>query len=61
MTQIEIKKMFNQAYKHTLMTRYKNDRILWREEFSSFIDGLCRDGAITEKQYNNIEYPRWMK
>jgi len=34
-----------------------NDHIAMREAFNDFTDGLCKDGLITDHQYNTWSNP----
>ena len=45
----------------TLLDLNKKDKILIKTEWNNFTDSLCKDGQISEKQYNNWDYPRFCK
>ena len=45
----------------TLLDLDKKDKILIKTEWNNFTDSLCKDGQISEKQYNNWDYPRFCK
>jgi len=38
-------------------TEFNGDIIAKREAWSDFTDGLCKDGLITQKQYDNWSNP----
>ena len=57
----DVKKLFIDEYfngnrKEYLRAR-RDDYCRVQLEFSCFIDSLCRDGEITQKQYDNICLP----
>ena len=45
----------------TILDLDKKDKILIRTTWNDFTDSLCKDGQISEKQYNNWDYPRFCK
>ena len=55
MTKAEAVKMFRELYKR--WGGRKNDPISKREEWNNWTDSLCKDGLITEKQYENWGQP----
>lgn len=51
MTYREAVKMFKESYPN------KKDKPDYNFAWGVFIDGLCRDGTITKKQYENWQCP----
>lgn len=50
MTKVQAEKLFKEEYKDWMKTATKTDkRVAWAD----FTDYLCKNGTITEKQYNN--------
>ena len=47
MTKVEAVKLFRDIVN---VRDYKDDKIALREEWNSYVDMLCNDGYITEKQ-----------
>lgn len=45
---------------HNLHEAVKKDRLMVQEDWSIFIDSLCRDGEITMQQYESWLFP-WPK
>lgn len=63
MNKLQAKRSFIESYYGTTGNLYdalKDDRIAVNEEWSIFIDILCRDGEITMKQYESWTFP-WPK
>ena len=58
MTKKDAEKIFNENF---LTESNKKDKILIKTEQNNFTDSLCKDGQISEKQYNNWDYPRFCK
>ena len=53
MTKREAIREFNQYVKPAILARYrKSDSVAMSDAWGIFIDGLCRDGRITSKQYH---------
>lgn len=46
-------KEFNKDF----LTKYKDDIPAKREAWNNYTDSLCKDGQITERQYNNWSNP----
>ena len=55
MTKAEALKQFKELYK--TMGYRKGDDIAKRTEWNDYTDGLCKDGLITQKQYENWGQP----
>ena len=55
MCKTKTKKIFNSFWKECIeeMPHLKGDKIAKSEGWANFIDSLCKDGEITEKQYEN--------
>ena len=63
MTKKQAKQFFAESYygdKYNLHRALDADRLAVQEEWSIFVDGLCRDGEITIKQYDTWTFP-WSK
>lgn len=45
----------------TLPDLDKKDKILVRTAWNDYTDYLCKEGYISENQYNNWMYPRFCK
>ena len=58
MTKKDAEKIFKENF---LTELNKKDKILIKTEWNNFTDSLCKDGQISEKQYNNRDYPRFCK
>ena len=43
---------------YNLKRELATDKVKVRGEFLDFIDGLCKDGQITQKQYNSWTCPK---
>lgn len=60
MRTIDIKKAFIEAYYNGDRKAYQNarkdDYCKVQFEWSCFVDSLCRDGEITQKQYNRATF-----
>ena len=52
LTKKQVLAMFRES--HTIS---KTDSIMNRENFHNFTDYLCKNGEITDKQYNNWSNP----
>ena len=58
LTKVQVEKMFKEeVYPHL----NKNDKPSIRYEWSVFTDGLCKDGNISEKQYDTWTLPSFIK
>jgi hypothetical protein len=59
MTKQQVLRDFNENIKPSIPRMYDGtlDRIWLNEEWINYTDSLCRDGLITEKQYNNWSSP----
>ena len=57
-TKKEAEKIFKEDF---LAGLNKKDKTLIRTTWNDFTDTLCKDGQISEKQYNNWGYPRFCK
>ena len=55
MTKAEALKHFREMLKDTKL--YTTDTIAKREMWNNWTDGLCKDGLITLKQYENWGQP----
>lgn len=53
-TKKDVLKYFNEYIKPTIPS---DDKPALREAWNNYIDMLCKDGDITEKQYNNWSNP----
>ena len=57
------KKVALRIFKDVLNSDYvyyahiRGDKVAMRESWNNFTDGLCKDGEITESQYNNWSNP----
>ena len=58
MTKKDAEKIFKENF---LTGLNKKDKILIKTTWNDFTDSLCKDGQISEKQYNNWDYPRFCK
>lgn len=60
MTKREVKREFINLYYNGDMSAYKkarkDDYCKVQFEFTCFADGLCRDGEITQKQYDTLTF-----
>ena len=57
-TKKEVIAMFNEMFpRETFLYHNDLDKIMRREMWNDFIDSLCKDGTISEKQYNNWVHP----
>ena len=56
MNQKEVRAQFKEIWEEAVMRDYRlaNDTAAKNEAFGVFIDGLCKAGDITQKQYDNI-------
>lgn len=54
-TKVEAVKMFNHCVTTTDFD--KSDKVALREAWNNYTDGLCKDGIITENQYNKWSNP----
>ena len=54
MTKKQAWKLFEESYWHLLP---KNDYPMKRESWNNFTDSLCKNGDITEGQYNTWTFP----
>lgn len=58
MTKKEALKIFNQEIKPGVIERHgKKDKPALQLAWQCFIDGLCKDGTITQKQYDTWGNP----
>lgn len=60
MTKSEAIKGFTETYKKIIAPKYETthpDIPMRVQEWSYFIDDLCKEGIITEKQYNDWSLP----
>ena len=58
MTKAEVVQNFRQLWKEQLKgSRLYYDTIAKREAFNNYTDGLCKEGLITQKQYENWGQP----
>lgn len=58
MTKTEAVKYFKENILPSVIERFgTNDKPAVRTEWHYYIDGLCKDGIITEKQYNTWDNP----
>ena len=56
------KKQAEQIFKNEILpVLNKHDVTLVREAWHEFTDYLCKDGQITDKQYNNWLTPKFIK
>lgn len=63
-TKAEVEKMFKTAVMPTILESEDGgyaDRPLRREAWNNWIDGLERDGTITEKQASSWGHPKWLE
>lgn len=60
LTKNEAENIFKEEYKHFLI-KNKNDKVAIRTEWNNFTDYLCKDGMISEWQYNNWSHPNFCK
>ena len=58
MTKKEVEKLFKTEIYPTLN---KSDKPMIRELWHSFTDTLCKNGEISEKQYDNWNTPKFIK
>lgn len=56
MTKVQAFKEFKQTY-IDFKAAVKKDYIAVKEEWHRHTDNLCKDGRITDKQYNNWSNP----
>ena len=56
MTYPEARKQFKEMYPH-YRAEAKDDYCKMQEIWSAFVDGLCRDGQITQYQYYTWQAP----
>lgn len=54
MTKVEAVKQFMLIYEECMFS----DKVANREMWNAWTDSLCKDGIITEHQYNTWTYPR---
>lgn len=58
MTKQEALVQFRECYSKLLDVHDKHrDKLMFREAWNNFTDGLCKDGQITTKQYNTWTNP----
>lgn len=58
MTKKEVEKDFRQNVKPQIDEMYgKGDKIALREEWNNYTDMLCKDGVISQKQYDTWSNP----
>ena len=55
MCRVKARKQFVSLWRELVIEvpRLKGDKIAKREDWANYIDGLCKDGEITLKQYEN--------
>lgn len=56
MTKKEAVKLFKEENSH-IIEKYKNDRIALHVAFSTFTDMLCKNGDISQSQYDRWSNP----
>lgn len=52
MRMADVEKMFKEEYKEYIET-HKNDKIAIGLAYDCFVDGLVRDGMLTQRQWEN--------
>lgn len=52
MTLQQAKKNFKE-FNNEFIQKNKNDKIMINTAYHQYLDALCKDGEITQKQYNN--------
>lgn len=61
LTYRQVVSMFRQQELPWVRQQYEQDKVpdytARCEAFNDFTDALCKDGRISEKQYNDIEHP----
>ena len=59
MTKAEAVKLFRFIYKvKAIQLGYRRgDEVAKRTEWNDYTDALCKDGLITQKQYENCDHP----
>ena len=64
MTKRQAEKFFRALCMPMIQNHYEKDWIkdtpARREAWNVFTDSLCKDGEITQKQYNTWGYPSWL-
>lgn len=55
MTKREADKIWRQELRPRVLRKYPNDKPALREAWNDWTDGLCKDGQITQRQYD-----RWL-
>ena len=58
LTKKEVERMFKEEVYPSLN---KSDKPMIREAWINFIDMLCKDGEISDKQYNTWSTPSFIK
>ena len=57
MTKQEVKRAFEQGLTPEIWRLFKADKALLRQEWNNFTDMLCKDGHITQRQYDTLLNP----
>lgn len=57
-TKMQAENLFKEEYKELLQSK---DKVAIRTCWNDFTDYLCKDGIISEKQYNTWTHPSFCK
>ena len=60
MTKIDAVKLFKEIYSNELNSLFKTDKPGKREAWINFVDMLCRDGDISERQAASWDQPKFI-